>query len=194
MIRTTIPAVLLAALPLAATAEPMALEIDPNHTSIRVEWTHTGHTPLLIAFPAFEGEVMFDPGAIENSSVTMTVDTSKLWTGVDVWEEHLADPERPLLQTATYPEATFTSTSVERTGENTAKLTGDLTIRDQTHPVTFDVAFTREAANPRDGSTVRGFLATAVIDRTDYGVDLAADMMGADVTITVAAELGEPSS
>jgi polyisoprenoid-binding protein YceI len=195
MIRTVLLAAAAAiALPALAVAEPVALSIDPNHTSVRVEWPHTGHTPLLIAFPAFEGEVMYDAENIANSAVTFTVDTSKLWTGVPVWEEHLADPERPLLQTATYPMATFTSTAIESTGENTAKLTGDLTIKDQTHPVTFDVELTNEAPNPRDGSTVRGFLATAAVSRSMFGVDMAAEAMGDEIVITVAAELSQPAS
>lgn len=195
MIRTVLlAAAASAALPALAAAEPVALNIDPSHTSVRVEWPHTGHVPLLIAFPAFEGTVMYDAENIANSSVTFSVDTSKLWTGVPVWDEHLADPERPLLQTATYPTATFVSTSVEPTGENTARLTGDLTVKDQTHPVTFDVELMNEAPNPRSGATVRGFLATATISRSLFGVDQAAEMMGDEVKIIVATELTEPAS
>jgi len=195
MIRTVLlAAAASAALPALALAEPVALTIDPSHTSVRVEWPHTGHVPLMIAFPAFEGEVMYDAENIENSSVTFTVDTTQLWTGVPLWDEHLHDPERPLLATATWPTATFTSTSVTRTGDKTATLTGDLTIRDQTHPVTFEVEMGNEAPNPRSGAIVRGFLATATISRSQFGVEQAAEMMGDDVKIVVAAELTEAAS
>jgi polyisoprenoid-binding protein YceI len=195
MIRTVLlAAAACVALPALAMAEPVALTVDPSHTSVRVEWPHTGHVPLLIAFPAFEGEVMYDPENVENSSVTFTVDTSALWTGVPLWDEHLADPERPLLQTATYPTATFTSISVTRTGDNTATLTGDLTVRDQTHPVTFEVTMGNEAPNPRSGAIVRGFMATATISRSQFGVEQAAEMMGDDVKIIVATELQQAAS
>ncbi len=189
MIRPLFFAAALAAVPAAAQAEAQRLYLDPNHTSIRVEWTHDGMTPLLIAFPAFSGEVHFDPDAIENSSVTVMLDMQQMWTGIPLWDDHLRDAERPLLQTAAYPEAKFVSTGVTRTGENTAALTGDLTIRDQTHEVTFDVEFTREVE--LRGQTVRGFLARAVIDRAQFGVEQGAARMGTDVTIVIATELME---
>lgn len=193
MIRTVLLAAMASAIPAMALAEPVTLVADPSHTSVRVEWPHNGHTPLLIAFPAFEGAVMYDAENIANSSVTWSVDTTALWTGVPLWEEHLADPERPLLQTATYPTASFASTAVAATGENTGTVTGDLTIRDITIPVTFDVELTNDVVRERDGKRIVGFLATAEIDRTQFGIDQGVADMGETVTITVAAELSPAS-
>lgn len=193
MIRTVLLAAAAAALPAIALAEPVTLVADPAHTSVRVEWPHNGHTPLLIAFPAFEGTVVFDPENAAASSVEWTVDTSALWTGVPLWDEHLADAERPLLQTATYPTASFKSSAVTATGETTGTVTGDLTIRDVTIPVTFDVELTNDVVRARDNKRIVGFLATASIDRTQFGVDQGVADMGSDVKIIVAAELSPAS-
>lgn len=193
MIRTVLLAAAATAVPAIVLAEPVTLVADPSHTSVRVEWPHNGHTPLLIAFPAFEGTVSYDAENVANSSVEWSVDTTALWTGAPVWEEHLADPERPLLQTATYPTATFTSTSITATGETTGTMTGDLTIRDITVPVTFDVELTNDVVRARDDKRIVGFLATASIDRTQFGVEQGVADMGNDVKIIVAAELSPAS-
>lgn len=193
MIRSVAIACAIAAAPVIAAAEPKPFAMDPNHSTIHAEWTHTTGTPLLIAFPSFESEILFDPDAIENSSITVTVDTAEAWTGSALWDDHLTGDERPLLRAAEYPTATFTSTSITRTGENTAEMTGDLSIKDQTHPITFDVELKGQASG-MGGGTVYGFLATAEIDRTMFGMDMAADIMGADVKLTISSEIAEQAA
>ncbi len=190
MTRTVLLAAAAMALPLAAQAEPAAFKMDPSHSTIHARWTHTAGTPLLIAFPVYESEISFDPDNIADSSVTVTVETAEAWTGSELWDDHLTGDERPLLRSAEYPTATFTSTEIVPTGEDTATMTGDLTIKDMTHPVSFDVEMKGQAQG-RDGERIYGFLATTTVDRTQFGLDMAADMMGSDLVIEISSEIVE---
>ncbi|MGD0193200.1 MAG: YceI family protein, partial [Rhizomicrobium sp.] len=75
---------------------------------------------------------------------------------------------------AEFPAATFRSTSIVRTGPNTGRITGDLTIRNITRPVTLEATFNGGEQNPLNDSYAIGFRATATIKRSDYGMTSAA--------------------
>jgi polyisoprenoid-binding protein YceI len=82
-----------------------------------------------------------------------------------------------------YPEITFVSTSVEPTGDNAFKVTGDLTIRGVTKPVTLDVEFTGSATDPL-GNLRIGFEGSGVINRKDWGVSWNAALEGGGVLVS----------
>ncbi|MEO1443325.1 MAG: YceI family protein, partial [Chloroflexota bacterium] len=86
---------------------------------------------------------------------------------------------------------TFKSTSVEMTGDNTAKVTGDLTIRDVTKSVAFDVEFMGEVEKSPFGDTRAGFQGTLTVNREDFGLtwnqvlEAGGVIVSKDVKITV---------
>lgn len=176
------------AAPAAAQAEAQQLYFDPNHTQISVGWEHYAGAPLTFFFTEFDGELMYDPENAENSSANVTVDIPGIWTGVEDFKNHLLSGD--FFEAETYPEASFTSTEIEYTSDTTATMTGDLTIKDITAPVTFDVEMVGEHTDD-EGATTRGFTATTELDRTEWGLGYAAPMVPETVTLTIATELKE---
>ena len=87
----------------------------------------------------------------------------------ETWPETLSKDER-FLQAETYPEITFTSTSVEQTGETTGTVTGDLTFLGTTQPVTMDVTFNGTTNTPWTGERdLLGFNAVTTFNRSAFG-------------------------
>lgn len=187
MIFAAASAAVLAA-PAAALAEAQQLYFDPNHTQIGVQWEHYAGAPLTFYFTDFEGELIYDPENAENSSASVSVDIPAIWTGVEDFKNHLLSGD--FFEAETYPEASFTSTDIEYISDSTATMTGDLTIKGKTAPVTFNVEMVGEHTND-EGATTRGFVATTELDRTEWGLGYAAPMVPETVTLTIATELKE---
>jgi polyisoprenoid-binding protein YceI len=90
------------------------------------------------------------------------------------------------LNVAEFPEMTFKSTAIEKTGDKTGKVTGDLTLLGVTKPVTMDVTFNQVAPNPFHNNTpTAGFEAHAVIKRSDFGMKAAIPNIGDEVDISI---------
>ncbi len=164
-----------------------AYQVEPRHTVVLFAIPHLGITDYYGRFDKTSGTLNFTPGAPEKSSVSVTIDmmsvnvpNSELMTevaGADVFDA------------AKFPQATFASTSVERTGPATGKMTGDLTIHGVTKPVSFDVTFNGGAASPMGPGYYLGFHATATIKRSDFGLDTMrwTGFVGNDVKLIIEA-------
>jgi polyisoprenoid-binding protein YceI len=177
------------ALPAVAMAEPVQLYMDPNHTQIKATWKHFSGVPLDIRFTEYDATVMYDADDASASSVEITLPVAGLESGVPPFNDHLKSAD--FFEAETYPTATFTSTSIESTGEDTATMTGDLTIKDVTAPVTFDVTLIGASPNPMSGAQLWSFSATTTLDRTEWGLGNFAPAVPADVVLTINSELGD---
>jgi polyisoprenoid-binding protein YceI len=109
----------------------------------------------------------FDDKDVTKSKVDATIDLNDLKSGVEKRDQHLKSPD--FFDVAKFPKMTFKSTKVEKAGDN-LKVTGDLTIKDKTKPVTLDVQVLPEVQNPFSKQATRGFVATAKINREDWGL------------------------
>ena len=93
------------------------------------------------------------------------------------------------LNVAEFPEMTFKSTALEKTGDKTGKVTGDLTLLGVTKRVTMDVTFNKVAPNPFNKNTpTAGFEAHAVIKRSDFGMKAEIPNIGDEVDISIDAQ------
>ncbi|MFT3838109.1 MAG: YceI family protein [Myxococcaceae bacterium] len=108
-----------------------------------------------------------DDKDVTKSKVDATVDLNDLKSGVEKRDQHLKSPD--FFDVAKFPKMTFKSTKVEKAGEK-LKVTGDLTIKDKTKPVTLDVEVLPEVMNPFSKQATRGFVATGKINREDWGL------------------------
>ena len=90
--------------------------------------------------------------------------------------------------TSEHPEIKFVSTSIERTGDKTAKVTGDLTLLGVTKPVTLDVTLNGQMAHPMKKKPALGFSGVANIKRSEFGMTHLVGGIGDDVQLLLEAE------
>jgi polyisoprenoid-binding protein YceI len=143
----------------------MSWSIDTAHSEINFAIQHMMITKVRGQFEKFTGEINFNAQNPENSTVEIEIEIDSINTREAKRDAHLRSAD--FFDADNFPKMTFKSTKVEKTGENTARLTGDLTIRDITHPVTLEVEHTGVAVNPY-GKTVAGFSARGKINRKEW--------------------------
>jgi polyisoprenoid-binding protein YceI len=142
--------------------------VDPRHTQILFSIVHTGTVDYYGRFDRISGTLNYDSQQPEKSKVTITIDMTSVDTPSSTLNTELASPST--FDAAKFPTATFASTSITRTGPTTGKITGNLTLKNITRPVTLDVTFHGGAMNPMSNAYMMGFAATTTIKRTDFGV------------------------
>ncbi|HUO90955.1 MAG TPA: YceI family protein [Rhizomicrobium sp.] len=165
-----------------------AYQLETRHTQVIFAIPHFGITDYYGRFEKMSGTLNFNPSAPEKSSVSVTIDTSSASVMSSQLAGELVGPS--VFDSANFPTATFKSTSVERTGPTTGKMTGDLTIHGVTKPVTFDVTFNGGLPAPMGAAAYDiGFHATTVIKRSDFGLDkmIWTSVVGDDVKLTIEA-------
>lgn len=182
-------AVLAAALALTPTAAFADWQIDPSHTAVVFEIEHFGYSDVTGVFPKVEATIdTFDPDNLEAAKFSVVLDATAITTFWDARDQHIKSAD--FLDVETYPEITFTSTSVKDNGDGTAEITGDLTIKDVTKPVTFKAEVNKVGESPiAKGTNVAGFTLTGEIDRTEFGVDAYAPAIGAVMPVVINVEL-----
>ncbi|SDD51245.1 Polyisoprenoid-binding protein YceI [Geodermatophilus telluris] len=141
--------------------------IDVAHTRIGIRARHAMVTTVRGAFTDFSGEAHLDTAKPEASSVAIRIRTASIDTGQADRDAHLRSPD--FLDVERFPEMVFTSTGVEPVDDDTYEVTGDLTIRDVTRPVTVEFTMTGSAKDPF-GNTRVGFEGALAIKRSEWGL------------------------
>jgi polyisoprenoid-binding protein YceI len=153
--------------------------LDTVHTRIGFA-TRAMVTRVRGQFDEFEGSAYLDGDDPSRSTVQLTIQAASVQTRNQQRDDHLRSH---FLDSSNYPVITFTSTRVEQAGETTFTVTGDLTIRGVTKPVTVGFELTG-AANDPWGNFRAGFEGTVTIDRTDWGVSWNTVLEGGNVMIS----------
>lgn len=174
----------------AARAEPVSYEFDKSHTQILFFSDHLGFSKQQGEFQEFDGYFIFDQASPENSAVEVKIKTASIDMDSERWDAHMKNED--FFNVEAYPEMTFKSTSIEVTGENTANITGDLTLLGQTHPVVLHVVHNKTGPHPMNAKSVSGFTATATLDRTKWGMNYGVPMMDPNIEIRIDVE-GSPA-
>jgi polyisoprenoid-binding protein YceI len=164
---------------------------DPNHRAILFSYDHQGYSKTFVRWREWSGEINWNPAEPEKSTVNVTIDVNKVDSGVDLFDEHLKGDK--LFDAAKHPKITFKSTSLKRRTANAGTMTGDLTIKGVTKPVTLDVTLNKAAFEQRGNLNKLGFSAKGVVKRTDFGMDYAVPFVGDEVTIVIEAEFQAPA-
>ena len=146
--------------------EPGIYTLDKGHTTIEFEGRHLMITKVRGRFTDFDGTIVIGE-APEDSSVEVTIDTASVDTSDEKRDGHLRSPD--FLDVENYPTITFRSTTVDVGRDGRAKVTGDLTVKDVTRPVTLDVEFDGAQGDPWGGRRL-GFSAHTDIDREEWGL------------------------
>lgn len=163
-------------------------EIDPQHAWVAFSINHAGWSTASGLLSNVTGQISFDKDDPSKSTVAVTIDATTLATGFADRDRDLQGPD--FFNTAEFPTITFNSTAVEKTGDNTGKITGDLTLIGVTKPVTLDVTFNAETALPWDANAFKaGFTATGSITPADFGMAKVTEYgLGPDVPLTINVE------
>ena len=135
-------------------------------------------------FREANGSFVFDESEPAVSDIDVTVKAASIFTNHDKRDEHLRGPD--FLWVEKYPEMTFRSTSAEQTGPGTGKVTGELTMRGVTKPVTLDVVWNKSGQYPfGDMHYATGISARTKIKRSDFGMTYAVEsgLVGDEVEI-----------
>ncbi|WP_299471126.1 YceI family protein [uncultured Roseibium sp.] len=186
MIRFATSALALTLLAAPALAEPVAYDFDKSHANLSFTYNHLGYSTTDGRFGDWDGKLLIDEGAPANSSVEFTINIDSLDTFWADRDTHLKSPD--FFDAAKYPQAVFKSTNVEQTGEKQLEVTGDLTLRGITKPVTLTVDVTALGEHPMAKKPAAGFAATTVLKRSDFGMDKFVPYVGDEVTVTFHAE------
>lgn len=173
------------------TVEPTELRagayrLDPNHAILLWKVDHLGFSTFVGRFDRLDASLDFDPEQPTASALEVVVETASIDTHVPGFADDLRSSS--WLDVERYPEARFTSTSIEVNGTNTGTVTGELTLLGVSQPVSLDVNFNGGADNLLTGAYTLGFTATAVINRTAFGLSTFAPAIGSEVTLEIHAE------
>lgn len=160
-------------------------QVDPVHSFVILKITHFGSSYSYGRFNDIAGAVVFDQADASKSSVNLTIKAESVDTANAKRDEHLKGPD--FFNVKEFPTITFKSTKVEKSGDKTYSVTGDLTVKGITKPVTttFNVVGFGKGMKGEDRA---GGEATFTVKRSDFGITYGPGALGEDVIITVAIE------
>ncbi|WP_420863768.1 YceI family protein [Algirhabdus cladophorae] len=181
--------VLAAAFALGATsavAAPEKYMLDASHSQIIFNYEHFGFSTTYGMFSGFEGEIMFDEADPANSSVTVSMPVKSMFTGWEQRDGHFMSGDFFGAQDGDM--ITFASTGIEVTGDQTALITGDLTMNGMTKAVVLDAVLNKTGQHPMEGKVWAGFDATTSVLRSDFGLGAFAPAVSDEVNIVISIE------
>jgi polyisoprenoid-binding protein YceI len=176
--------------PLAAPAGDYTL--DPTHTSVVWSLSHAGLSNYTARFDSVTGALTFDPQNPAQSRVDIRIDPNSVNTGLPEFDETLATSGR-YFDSDNHPEIRFVSTGIKLTGNNTGLITGDLTLRGVTKPVTLETVFNGAGKSFGNPGETLGFSATTEIMRSEWGMTHLIKLanIGDKITLRIETEFNE---
>jgi polyisoprenoid-binding protein YceI len=141
--------------------------IDPIHSSIGFAARHAMVTKVRGTFDEFDGRIHLDASDPSKSSAAVTIKAASIDTRNADRDAHLRSND--FFAMDEYPEIVFESTNVEPVDDTTFRVTGDLTIRGVTRPITFDLEYNGSATDPFGNKRV-GLEGSVQVNRKDWGI------------------------
>ncbi|MCU0834632.1 MAG: YceI family protein [Chromatiaceae bacterium] len=170
---------------LATAVEKYVIDTEGAHAFVQFRVKHLGYSWLYGRFNEFSGTFTYDEDDPSSSRVEVLINTASIDSNHAERDKHLRNED--FLDVKTYPEARFKSTSYKETGINKAVLTGDLTLRGITRPITIQVQKIGNGPDPWGGYR-RGFEGTTTIALRDFGIDFNLGPAARDVELTLSVE------
>ena len=170
----------------AAIAAPQKYLLDASHSQVVFSYTHLGFSTTHGMFSGFGGEIMFDPEAPASSSVSASMPLKSMLTGWEGRFDHFMSAD--FFDAKKDDLVEFTSTGIEIAGDNTAKITGDLTLNGVTKTVVLDARLNKAGDHPSEKKPWLGFDATTNLLRSDYNLGLFAPYVSDEVVVKISVE------
>jgi len=159
--------------------------LDASHSSLNFAVTHFGISNFVGSFADYKGSFTASKEDLTDAKITFSINAKSITTSNEDRDGHLNSEE--FFHTAKYDKITFESTSFTKSSDKVYELKGNMTMKGVTKAVTFKVMLGGIITDPY-GNTRAGFTATAMIDRTDFGVSGVQGAVSNDVNITLNAE------
>lgn len=145
--------------------------LEPSHSEITFKVRHMMISNVTGQFKKFDSKVETVDDDLTTADITFSADIDSISTNNEQRDGHLKSPD--FFDAATYTQLVFESTSMEKTGDDTYKLHGNLTMRGVTNTIALDVEFGGIIKDPF-GYTRAGFTVTGKVNRKDYGLNWSA--------------------
>jgi len=188
---TRIAALAVAIAPALAFGQTATWNVDPSHSRAGFSVKHLVISDVKGEFSKLSGKVQLDDADLSRSSVEVTIEAASVDTRDEKRDAHLKSAD--FFDAAKYPTITFKSTKVVAGKDGALTITGDLTLRGVTKPVTLEGSITKAITDPW-GLTRRGASFTGKLDRKEWGVswskvtDVGA-VVGDEVKLDIQAEI-----
>lgn len=161
-------------------------QLEDTHAYVTFSYSHLGFSRPVLRFQEFDATAEVVPDDPVSSSLRVTIDPASIDSAVEKFDEHLKSAD--MFDVAQHPEITFVSTGIEMTSPTEGTMTGDLTMKGVTKPVTLDVTLNGAGAHPMTGAETFGISATGTLDRTEWDLGYAAPAVGEEVELRIEAE------
>lgn len=184
--KTTLLAAVLALTATSALATADKYVLDASHSQVVFTYNHLGFSTTTGMFSGFEGEILFDPENPATSSVSVSMPVLSMFTGWEKREEHFMSGD--FFGAKEGDMIAFNSTGIEITGENSAKIVGELTMNGVTKPVELDATLNQLGEHPVAGKPWAGFDATTTVVRSDFNLGMFAPYVSDEVEIKISVE------
>lgn len=178
----------LATLAFAAGAHAEALDysLDKVHSQLHASVNHMGFSNSTARFGVKAGTINFDAADWSTAKVDVTLNIAGISLGDATWQEHVSALK--WFDAASFPEAHFVSTKVEKTGDKTATISGNLTLKGVTKPVTLQATLNQAAPHPFTKKPAIGISANGIIKRTEFGISEYVPAVSDEVTVRIELE------
>jgi polyisoprenoid-binding protein YceI len=162
-------------------------KIDPGHSDVSFQVRHM-LTQVRGKFNDYQGTVNLDPAKLESSSVDFSIKATSIDTGVADRDKHLRSAD--FFDTEKFPEISFKSKSIKKTGKDTYDVTGTFTMHGVSKELTLPVSFLGTVKDPW-GNQRAAFAAETTLNRKDFGIvwnkalDSGGALLGDDVKVAI---------
>ena len=161
--------------------------LDKGHAYITFSYSHLGFSTPHVGFNEFDVVLELDADNPEKSRLNVTIDAASIDSRVDVFDDHLRGAD--YFDTEKHPQITFRATRIEMTSDLEAKVTGDLTIKGITQPLTLEATLNKAANHPMLKVPTLGISARGSLQRSAFDLGKYAPAVGDNIDIYITVEL-----
>ncbi len=157
-------------------------KIDEAHAFVYYKIDHFGWSKNMGRFNKVSGSFTVDEADPSKSKVEVVIQADSVDSGHEARDKHLKSAD--FFNAKEFPEIKFVSTKIEKTGDRTGKMTGNLTLLGVTKPVTFDFTWNKKTPHFRKKNEIHtGFSAVVNLKRSQWGMTKFLPAIGDDVTL-----------
>lgn len=180
-------------LPAAAVqAQTQKADVDLEHVSVFWSLWHGGFSQVTGQFRQINKvDMVFDRKDVTNSKVSVEIEAASLDSN-HAYRDNWARSEAAM-DVWKFRTINFDSTKIEKTGDNTAKMTGNLTMHGVTFPVTMDVTYNKGGLHLSKKYSIDGFTAKGKLKRSDFGMSAFIPWIGEEIEFVIQVEAKRPN-